>query len=98
MVGNVRNTADHADIVELGRSASTAKQTFASAKAAPLRALTPGDEALEARRALIRARYTRARPGQHILEDALEDAASAVLGVGAARRASIGDVIPSRFI
>ena len=98
VVGNLRNDADHADIVELGRSATTASQTFATANRPPLRALSAGGVGDEVRAALVSTNFTRARPGKHIMGDALDDAAQAVLGVGAARRISVGDVVPSRFV
>ena len=97
VVGNLRNNADHAIYVERGRSATTANQTFSSARV-PIRAVDAFEEAAETRATLISTNFTSARPGKFIMEDALNDAARQVLGVAAARRGEIGDVIPSRFL
>lgn len=86
VVGNLRNTADHAIYVELGRSTRGGWQRFTSATSYRSFPNVSAFEELDlVREQLIVVNGTATRAGKHILEDSLETAAAEVLGIGAAR-------------
>lgn len=96
VIGNLRNSAEHAAVIEEGRTRRGGKQVFASASR-PARPL--GSSAFEEQRAVAQALVsvygTSTREGLHIMEDALAVAAAAVLGVRAGRKVAAGQTIPS---
>jgi len=88
VVGNLRNTADHAWYVERGRRTRGGFQMFASAGRPPLSLGGSAFEEQEAlQEALVRTVGTATRRGTYVMADALADAAAAVLGVRAGRAA-----------